>query len=225
MGLALFVFLGAAILNTITDRKASPDETMPWLVLIGLAAGAIWIATQKGFFTRNRRGTNSPTPRNDKTIKPRVPHAQAPVAAPASPSILISYRRADSGDVAGRIYDRLVAYYSRETVFKDVDSIPLGIDFRKHLSESVGVCKVLLAVIGRNWIESGRGERRLDDPRDSSGSKSKPRLSEGFQLCRCWCNGRQCRARKIFRRAYGPWRITTQSLSGRTRTFTKIWRV
>jgi hypothetical protein len=31
-GLALFVFVGAAILNTITDRKASPDETMPWLV-------------------------------------------------------------------------------------------------------------------------------------------------------------------------------------------------
>jgi hypothetical protein len=25
-------FVGAAILNTITDRKASPDETMPWLV-------------------------------------------------------------------------------------------------------------------------------------------------------------------------------------------------
>ena len=165
-GLALFVFIGAAILNTITDRKASPDETMPWLVFIGVAAGAIWIAIQKGFFTRNPRGTDAATPQNDKTTKPRAPRVQAPAAAAASPSILISYRRADSGDVAGRIYDRLVAYYSRETVFKDVDSIPLGIDFRKHLSESVGACQVLLAVIGRNWIEPGGSERRLDDPRD-----------------------------------------------------------
>ena len=165
-GLALFVFVGAAILNTISDRKASPDETMPWLVLIGLAAGAIWIAIQKGFFTRKSGGTDAATPQNDKTTKPLAPRAQAPAAAAASPSILISYRRADSGDVAGRIYDRLVAHYSRETVFKDVDSIPLGIDFRKHLSESVGACQVLLAVIGRNWIESRGSEKRLDDPHD-----------------------------------------------------------
>jgi hypothetical protein len=168
MGLALFVFLGAAILNTITDGKASPDETMPWLVLIGLAAGAMTIATQKGFFTRKRRGTEAATTRNDKT-NDRASRAPAPVTAAASPSILISYRRTDSGDVAGRIYDRLVAHYSRETVFKDVDSIPLGIDFRKHLTDSVGGCHVLLAVIGRTWIESGGSERRLDDPVTSSG--------------------------------------------------------
>jgi hypothetical protein len=165
-GLALFVFVGAAILNTITDRKASPDETMPWLVLIGLAAKTMWIAIQKGFFTRKSGRTDAAIPQNDKTTKSRAPRPQPPAAAAASPSILISYRRADSGDVAGRIYDRLVAYYSRETVFKDVDSIPLGIDFRKHLTESVEACQVLLAVIGRTWIESRGSERRLDDPRD-----------------------------------------------------------
>jgi hypothetical protein len=163
-GLALFVFLGAAILNTITDRKASPDETIPWLVLISLVAGAIWIVAQKGFFTRKPQNTETATRRNG--INGRSPRAAAPAAAADSPSILISYRRADSGDVAGRIYDRLVAYFSRETVFKDVDSIPLGVNFRKHLTDSVGACQVLLAVIGRNWIESGGSERRLDDPRD-----------------------------------------------------------
>lgn len=165
-GLALFVFLGAAILNTITDRKASPDETIPWLVLISLVAGAIWIVAQKRFFTRKPQDTETATRRNDKPINGRSPGAEAPAAAADSPSILISYRRADSGDVAGRIYDRLVAYFSRETVFKDVDSIPLGVNFRKHLTDSVGACQVLLAVIGRNWIESGGSERRLDDPRD-----------------------------------------------------------
>jgi hypothetical protein len=38
--------------------------------------------------------------------------------------IFISYRRTDSQDVTGRIYDRLVAHFSQERVFKDVESIP-----------------------------------------------------------------------------------------------------
>jgi len=51
--------------------------------------------------------------------------------------ILISYRRKDSADVTGRIYDRLVQQFGRESVFVDVDSIPFGVDFRKHLDEQV----------------------------------------------------------------------------------------
>lgn len=49
--------------------------------------------------------------------------------------ILISYRREDSAHVTGRIYDRLVQQFGRTAVFKDVDSIPLGIDFRTYLGK------------------------------------------------------------------------------------------
>jgi hypothetical protein len=49
--------------------------------------------------------------------------------------ILISYRREDSADVTGWIYDRLVQQFGRQAVFVDVDSIPFGVDFRKHLDE------------------------------------------------------------------------------------------
>jgi len=82
--------------------------------------------------------------------------------------ILISYRREDSADVTGRIYDRLIQQFGRETVFKDVDSIPLGVDFRMYLDEQVGKCDVFLAVIGRNWMKAkGRnGKSRLEDPGD-----------------------------------------------------------
>ena len=82
--------------------------------------------------------------------------------------VFISYRRADSAAEAGRLYDRLVPKYGAENVFKDVDSIPLGVDFRKTLGESVGRCQVLLAVIGRHWlsIANPSGGRRLDDSRD-----------------------------------------------------------
>ena len=82
--------------------------------------------------------------------------------------ILISYRRDDSSDVTGRIYDRLVTQFGREAVFTDVDSIPLGVDFRTYLDEQVSKCSVFLAVIGREWIRK-RGSKRkspLDDPKD-----------------------------------------------------------
>jgi formylglycine-generating enzyme required for sulfatase activity len=82
--------------------------------------------------------------------------------------ILISYRREDSADVAGRIYDRLIQQFGQEAVFKDVDSIPLGVDFRIYLDEQVAKCDVFLAVIGRDWMRAGgrKGKSRLDDPRD-----------------------------------------------------------
>jgi len=82
--------------------------------------------------------------------------------------VFISYRRDDSADVAGRIDDRLVETYGRANVFKDVDSIPLGIDFREFLGDTVGRCQILLAVIGPQWLHilGPTGGRRLDDPRD-----------------------------------------------------------
>lgn len=82
--------------------------------------------------------------------------------------ILISYRREDSADVTGRIYDRLIQQFGREGVFKDVDSIPIGVDFRRYLDEQVAKCDVFLAVIGRNWMKAkGRkGKSRLEEPGD-----------------------------------------------------------
>jgi hypothetical protein len=91
---------------------------------------------------------------------------------PPEQTIFISYRREDSEHVTGRIYDRLEAHFRRDRVFLDVDNIPLGVDFRKHLDEAVGQCDVLLAVIGEGWLDvcypegPKRGRRRLDDPAD-----------------------------------------------------------
>ena len=82
--------------------------------------------------------------------------------------IFVSYRREDAADVTGRINDRLRQYYGDESIFTDVDSIPFGIDFRKHIDEEVSQCKILLVVIGMNWqnIKSDKGQQRLDDPND-----------------------------------------------------------
>lgn len=82
--------------------------------------------------------------------------------------IFISYRRSDSPDATGRIYDRLVAEFGKAAVFKDVDSIPLGTDFRGHLNQIIGGCTVVLAIIGPGWADTrnSAGQRRLEDPDD-----------------------------------------------------------
>ena len=53
-------------------------------------------------------------------------------------------------------------------MFKDVDSIPLGQDFRGHLNDIVGGCAAVLAIIGPRWIDTrnAAGQRRLEDPDD-----------------------------------------------------------
>jgi Tol biopolymer transport system component len=84
------------------------------------------------------------------------------------PGIFISYRRSDNPDATGRIYDRLIGEFGRSRVFKDVDSIPLGLDFRGHLNQVVGGCAVVLAIIGPHWadVRNGAGQRRLEDAED-----------------------------------------------------------
>lgn len=82
--------------------------------------------------------------------------------------IFISYRREDAADVTGRVNDRLRDKFGDAAIFTDVDSIPIGEDFRAHLASAVEQCHVLLAVIGRKWvsIEDSNGQRRLDHPTD-----------------------------------------------------------
>lgn len=83
-------------------------------------------------------------------------------------SIFISYRRDDSGESAGRIYDWLLHKFPYGAVFKDVDSIPLGVDFREHLQSALNRCRVVLVLIGPKWsgICDPAGNRRLDNPAD-----------------------------------------------------------
>ncbi len=92
-----------------------------------------------------------------------------PRSASRSPlKIFISYRRDDSSDVTGRIYDRLVNTYGKESIYKDVDSIPFGVDFRKHLKTMIDQCDVMLVVIGNYWltIADTGGQRRLENSAD-----------------------------------------------------------
>jgi hypothetical protein len=82
--------------------------------------------------------------------------------------IFLSYRRDDSADICGRIYDHLVARYGKAAVFKDVDSIPFGESFPEYIQRKLSECSACLVVIGAHWLDSATadGQRRLDDPGD-----------------------------------------------------------
>ena len=79
--------------------------------------------------------------------------------------IAISYRRQDSSPVAGRLYDRLQAEFGKGSVFMDFDSIPYGVDFREHIKQTLKRAKVVVAIIGPEWV-GGKDIRRIDDPTD-----------------------------------------------------------
>src|SRR5262249_34202181 len=81
--------------------------------------------------------------------------------------IVISYRRLDSAGITGRIFDRLIAHYGRESVVMDVDNIPLGIDFRKHIRSVLAECDLLIVVVGQRWLgPAGDGTLRTNDESD-----------------------------------------------------------
>jgi TIR domain len=80
--------------------------------------------------------------------------------------IFLSYRRDDSIGVAGRIYDRLHAHFGPDSVFRDIDNIPFGVDFREYIDSAVGQCDLVLVVVGKNWAGGTDTHRRIDDPRD-----------------------------------------------------------
>jgi len=78
--------------------------------------------------------------------------------------IFISYRRADSKAISGRIHDHLMDAFGRENVFMDVDDIPPGVDFRAHLQNEIDKADIVLIIIGSKWASILRSRR--NNPQD-----------------------------------------------------------
>ncbi len=88
-----------------------------------------------------------------------------PVSSLSDVKVFISYRRSDDPSGAGRLFDHLESRFGKGNVFMDVDSnMPLGIDFRDHITTRIEAADAVLAIIGPNWLRSIR--ERADDPKD-----------------------------------------------------------
>jgi thioredoxin len=99
--------------------------------------------------------------------------------------IFISYRRDDSRWQADRIYKALRDVLPHERLFMDIDSIPPGVDFVATLERWVGECEIMLALIGKEWINAAdprTGQRRLDNPNDFVRIEIREALTRGIPL-------------------------------------------
>ena len=82
--------------------------------------------------------------------------------------VFLSYRRDDVQGWAGRLSDSIKQDFGDAPLFFDRESIRPGDDFVDAIEGAVGSCAVLLALIGRGWLDArdGAGHRRLDDAND-----------------------------------------------------------
>lgn len=99
--------------------------------------------------------------------------------------IFISYRRDDTKYPARDIHKALCKATSNDDVFMDVDSIPLGANYRKILKSWVGECDILLALIGPGWIEARdpkTKQRRVDNPNDFVRTEISEALARGIPV-------------------------------------------
>jgi hypothetical protein len=114
------------------------------------------IKTQIERINRNYGKGYVPISSRERQVTERIDH------------IFICYRRSDSTGITERIYDKLVERFGRTAVFKDVHSVPYGADFRKYINDKVGECRVMLVVIGDQWLGAvdKAGQRRLEDKHD-----------------------------------------------------------
>lgn len=82
------------------------------------------------------------------------------------PKIFLCYRRRQSLAHTGRICDRLRDHFGDNDVFMDINSVPPGVDFREYITSSVLQCRVMIVVMGPNWIGKTGTRRRIDNPKD-----------------------------------------------------------
>ena len=147
--------------------------SMVALIAIGVVIAAVTI----------RLVLNARTRRTPARAQAAAPVRAGRSAPSPGPHIFVSYRRDDVPDTVGRIYDNLVGVFGSAHVFKDVDSIPLGHDFRTVIDHAVAQCDVMLVVIGPQWLSVDlRGRRRLDDPDDFVRLEIEAALRRGIPI-------------------------------------------
>jgi hypothetical protein len=104
------------------------------------------------------------------------------VAEGQTPKIIVSYRRSDSA-MAGRIFDRLAQHFGKTNLFIDIDNVPFGVDFRKHIDDALQASNILIAVVGEKWLgPQAGGKRRILNEADPVRVELETALRRGITV-------------------------------------------
>lgn len=96
----------------------------------------------------------------------------------------VSYvRTSDAGPYARLLQVELSKRFPHVQVFMDLDSIEPGLDFAEIIHDAVNSCRVMVALIGRQWvtIDDEEGRRRLDNPDDYVRFEIRTALKRGVR--------------------------------------------
>jgi hypothetical protein len=121
--------------------------------------------------------------RDDELISVRAALNDDRDEAIGPPNVFLSYRRADSGGQAQRLYGQLAEHFGSEQVFTDVDALGPG-DFVERIGKAFEVADALVVVIGDRWASATdeTGRRLLDDPRDFVRLEIERALQQGISI-------------------------------------------
>jgi TIR domain len=99
-------------------------------------------------------------------------------------TVFICYRREDAPATTGRIYDHLVQSFGKDSVFKDVDSIPVGADFPSHIQHILRQATAQVVIMGPHWLNVlDENERpRLQNPGDFVRQEVETALANGIPV-------------------------------------------
>ena len=97
--------------------------------------------------------------------------------------IIISYRRSDwpqSRDVSSTDWFSIT---EKNLVFMDIDNVPFGIDFRKHIQGVLSNSDILIEVVGPKWLGARkRGKSRIQEETDYVRIELETALQKGIPV-------------------------------------------
>lgn len=163
---------GLSIVDKNTGEPASPVQCMKRF----LAGIFSFLLAGGGFFAigfdRKKQGWH------DKFANTLV------VEAGLSKKIFINYRQKVSLMHAGRLRDNLVTHFGAAAIFHDKSSLTGGSNWKVDIDKSINSCSVLIAVIGRGWLDqlNPDGSRRIDDPDDYVAMEIATAMKRGVQV-------------------------------------------
>ena len=83
--------------------------------------------------------------------------------------VFVNYRRDDSSSESLAIFNALRQEFGENSAFMDISSLEVGVLWPEEIQSTLNGSKVVLAVIGSNWLRAGSdewGQRRIDREND-----------------------------------------------------------
>ena len=93
--------------------------------------------------------------KKESTATIPTPNKNAPIVTkdiPGNKKIFINYRKEDSSGYSLALYNELLKWYDKHTIFKDFHNIEPGEDFEEAIDNALNSCTILLVIISDKWM-------------------------------------------------------------------------